>query len=175
MTAWIFRLEAYDQRLFRAVVTRRRAGVTDRAVRALTRLGDPVPAILAAIALALGLLPVPDPAGLEAAGALFTSHVLVQLLKRSVNRPRPRLPVGVGSLMDAPDRFSFPSGHAAAALSLALPLSLALSLPAGALLLGAACLVGISRCYLGVHYPGDVAAGWLLAILGAVAAHWILG
>ena len=34
------------------------------------------------------------------------------------------------------------------------------------LALGIGLAVGFSRCYLGVHYPGDVLAGWLLAVLG---------
>ena len=32
--------------------------------------------------------------------------------------------------------------------------------------LALAALTGVSRCYLGVHYPGDVLAGWALAWLG---------
>jgi hypothetical protein len=52
--------------------------------------------------------------------ALVVSHLLVQALKRTVARPRPHLGVGLDSLVAAPDRFSFPSGHAAASLSMAL-------------------------------------------------------
>src|SRR5688572_17000717 len=49
---------------------------------------------------------------------LVVSHVLVQLIKRTVGRPRPVRPER--QLLRAPDRFSFPSGHAAAALSVAV-------------------------------------------------------
>lgn len=85
------------------------------------------------------------------------------------------LPIGHASLIHAPDRFSFPSGHTAASLSIALCLApiLHASLAAAVLLLAA--LVGLSRCYLGVHYPGDVFMGWLLGAAGAWAAPLVLG
>jgi len=47
--------------------------------------------------------------GLAVLVALTLSHVAVQVLKRAVARPRP-----CGALVDLPDPFSFPSGHAAA-------------------------------------------------------------
>ena len=174
MPAWILRLGRWDERLFRAVVVRRRDGL-DVVVRLLTRLGDPPVAIALAGALAMGLLPGLERAGVIAAFSLAFSHLLVQVLKRSFSRSRPSLPVGMGSLIQPPDRFSFPSGHAAAGLSIALPLALALSFPWSLLILGLGVVVGLSRCYLGVHYPGDVLAGWALATLSVLLAEPVLG
>ena len=88
-------------------------------------------------------------------------------MKRTIDRPRPRLPVGTALLLEPPDRFSFPSGHAAASLSVGLPIAGALPPEVGGMVIAVALLVGLSRCYLGVHYPGDVLMGWLLAA-GAV-------
>lgn len=161
-------LRLHDERALLALTRRRRPGL-DRGVRALTHLADAAVAIALATGLALGAVPALQHAGRVALGALVVSHLLVQLVKRFVARPRPRLPVGMGSLIDAPDRFSFPSGHAAAALSIALPLASALGPIPGAAILGLGLLIGLSRCYLGVHYPGDVAAGWSLAATG-----WLL-
>ena len=98
------------------------------------------------------------------------SHLVVQLIKRTVSRGRPRMPSGVQALVQPPDRFSFPSGHAASSLSVALAVAVMLPAPLGALLVGLAMVVGLSRCYLGVHYPGDVLMGWLLALAGLLAA-----
>lgn len=99
---------------------------------------------------------------------LVVSHLLAQLLKRTVGRPRLSRGTSCVSLIAEPDRFSFPSGHAAAAMSIAIGYSAAL--PALApLLLPLAFVVGCSRVALGVHYPGDGLAGQLLALLTGLA------
>ena len=169
MPTWILRLGEYDERILHAVVVRRRRHV-DILIRALTHLGDASTSIALAGFLALGVVPALEGAGKTAAFALAFSHILVQILKRSFSRPRPNLPVGITSLMKAPDRFSFPSGHSAAALSVFLPMALATPVPGSFLILALGIAVGFSRCYLGVHYPGDVLAGWTLAALAVFIA-----
>jgi len=174
MPGWILRLGEFDERLLRAVVLRRRAAL-DILVRMLTRLGDPPVAIVLGALLALGGTPGIERAGVTGAFSLALSHMLVQILKRSIPRRRPSLPVGMSSLIHPPDRFSFPSGHAAAGLSLALPLALALPMVLGIPVLSLGLAVGLTRCYLGVHYPGDVLAGWSLAALSVAFAGHFLG
>ena len=174
MTTWIVRLHAHDERALHALVLRRRPPL-DRAMHAVTHLGDAAATIGVTLVLMLGAVPGLRDAGLRAAFALVGSHLVVQMLKRTVHRARPRMPEGFAALVQPPDRFSFPSGHAASSLSVALALAMVLPGPASAALLALAALVGMSRCYLGVHYPGDVIAGWTLAVLGMVAAGAILG
>jgi undecaprenyl-diphosphatase len=174
MTAWILRLHHHDERFLHALVLRRRPRL-DRAMRAVTHLGDAAVTVTLALVLALGMAPALATAGRRAAFALVTSHLVVQLLKRTVTRSRPVMPTGVAALTQPPDRFSFPSGHAAASLSVALGLAMALPAAIGVAVLGLAVIVGLSRCYLGVHYPGDVLAGWLLAIAGALGGVAMIG
>lgn len=165
MTDLIFRLSLHDERALHALVLRRRPWL-DHAMRAVTHLGGASLSVGLALVLLLGAVPSLRGAGALAAVALALSHAVVQVVKRTVSRARPHMPVGLESLVAAPDRFSFPSGHSAASLSVALPVALALGGLAGLALLATALVVGFSRCYLGVHYPGDVLAGWMLAVAG---------
>ena len=160
-TGLLARLDAHDRALFERWVLHPDAA-TRRAWRVLTHAGGTVVSILAAT--------LPLFQGGEVAGAarfalatLVVSHLIVQLIKRTVGRPRPSRGLPLAALIAEPDRFSFPSGHAAAAMSVALIYGVAWP-PLGALLLPLAMVVGMSRVILGVHYPGDVIAGQVIAL-----------
>lgn len=102
------------------------------------------------------------------------SHLAVQVLKRAVHRPRPCDASGVPlALVDLPDPYSFPSGHAAAATAVATSISLTHPALAPALL-PLAILIARSRVTLRVHHPGDVIAGMILGASGAVATAALL-
>ena len=112
-------------------------------------------------------------AALFVVAAVGGGMLLSTLLKMGFDRPRPDL-VPHGALVYTA---SFPSGHAtlSAVVYLTLGALLARVQPRFVLklyLLGLAILltvtVGVSRVYLGVHWPTDVLAGW------AIGAAWAL-
>jgi len=159
------RLHADDHRLLlRWSLAHHHRPAERRTWIAITHLGSAAVTIVSALLVPL-LLPGQPDAWLPAA-SLTVSFVVAQVIKRSVQRGRPaHQPV-----IACPDRFSFPSGHATS--SLAVALSLAVLLPALTLpFLALGVLVGWSRVVLGVHYPGDVLAGQLIATLTVIAIH----
>jgi len=102
--------------------------------------------------------------------------VLDNAIKYSFHRARPEPFFGI-----EPDTYSFPSGHAMFALCFYCTLAnvfaerLRSRFARAAIWTVAALLVaaiGLSRIYLGVHYPTDVLGGYLAAAfwLGAVAS-----
>jgi undecaprenyl-diphosphatase len=107
-------------------------------------------------------------AAVQAAWALSISLLVVQVIKRIVVRTRPTERVQFNAHVHVPDRFSFPSGHAAASMSVAF-IHAATFHSLGWPLLAIAALIGVSRVRLGVHYPGDVVVGQLIAIATGVA------
>jgi membrane-associated phospholipid phosphatase len=109
----------------------------------------------------------------DAFGAAAAMWLLGQGLKRAFARPRPyEGPAGGRLLIVRPRGASWPSSHPAVLLAFATVAARDLDAAAGvrASLAGLAALVGVSRVYLGVHYPTDVAGGLLLG--RAVADVW---
>ncbi len=103
----------------------------------------------------------------QAAWTLTISLLVVQAIKRLVVRTRPTERVSLSAHVHVPDRFSFPSGHAAASMSVAF-IHAATFHSLGWPLLVIAALIGVSRVRLGAHYPGDVLVGQLIAIATGV-------
>lgn len=112
-------------------------------------------------------------AGAAALLALLLGFLCTNVvLKHLVHRPRPYTVVeGLAPLLLSGDPNSFPSGHTCAAF--AAGLAWAGTLPARwariAAAAGAVCM-GLSRLYVGVHYPSDVLAGAAVGALCALAA-----
>jgi len=112
--------------------------------------------------------------GLRLAAATGIATLLSQTLKRSLTRARPDVSIaGFEALAANPDRFSFPSGHTAAAFGVAVafagePWNL------GPLALLLAVGIALSRVYLGAHYPLDVGAGATLGVFAGIAARLLV-
>jgi len=133
----------------------------------ITHAGGLLASVLASI-LPLFLGGAARAAALHALAGLVLSHAMVQLVKRNVERPRPSSRVNCHTLVAEPPCFSFPSGHATAAMSVTFIYAAAFPSYAVALLT-LAVAVGFSRVRLGVHYPGDVLAGQLIALISDIA------
>lgn len=136
---------------------------------AVTRLGDPVPVVI--IALAIGTIGyLAGNLGLIAMGvAIPATTTIGYLLKLLFERARPMTEYALNMKLQT---FSFPSGHSSGS-----------TIAYGSLvyiwfqqptfmwhaLAVVGCLVpvgvGISRVYLGAHFPSDVIAGWLLGLV----------
>jgi undecaprenyl-diphosphatase len=97
--------------------------------------------------------------GLAAAVSLLLADLSATLIKGLVERPRPEFTdPSIAPAVATPADPSFPSGHTTTAFACAVAVSV-LHPRYRAPLIGVAALVGVSRLYLGVHFPIDVMAG----------------
>lgn len=94
------------------------------------------------------------------------------LLKNIVARPRPfDAYAEIIPLITRPRDFSFPSGHTCASFACALILVRMLPGKYGIPAVILASMVAFSRLYLGVHYPGDVLGGFLVAVFASILVY----
>jgi membrane-associated phospholipid phosphatase len=149
--------------------TRWHSPATERAIGAFSRTGEH-----AACWLALGLVGATGAheerrrrAWLRGVATVAGAYALNYAVKVTVRRGRPELR-GLPPLSPTVSRLSFPSAHATT--SFAAARAYGRLVPAGPLY-AVAVAFALSRPYLGVHYPSDVAAGAVLGmILGELLA-----
>ncbi|MBM4194877.1 MAG: phosphatase PAP2 family protein [Gemmatimonadetes bacterium] len=161
-------LDRQDRALFARLVLHGDAPALTRAAWvAITHAGGVTGSFLIALVpfvVATGAFKL---AAMQTGWILGMSHALVQLVKRNVVRGRPHEVADTTAHVRIPDRYSFPSGHSAASMAVAFGYGATFPSLAAPLLM-AAVLVGFSRVRLGVHFPGDVIAGQLIAILTGI-------
>src|SRR5581483_8388343 len=145
-----------DEGLLRAARTRCHGPGAERFVARFSRLGEHAAVWLAIGAAGYALDGARRSSWRRGLGAVTATYGLNTALKLTVRRRRPLLP-GLAPLVGTPTALSFPSAHASTSLAGAVAYS-RLGLPAPPLFALAVGL-SLSRLYLGVHYPSDVAAG----------------
>lgn len=143
-------------------------------MKGMTQLGSTVFSILiSAIFLVLGKWSREN-IGVQLSCTLILSQIFAQFIKRLVNRPRPYVVLEQAIAIKPPAcQYSFPSGHTCAAFSMALVLTS--NIPAlGIVFISLGTLVGLSRIYLGFHYPTDVVIGSLTAMVSFLCVSMFL-
>ena len=110
--------------------------------------------------------------------AVFGGITLNNLLKFAFARPRPDFVSHAARVFTT----SFPSGHATLSAITYLTIGALLARTYPSFIMGLyfmslaaflTVLIGVSRIYLGVHYPTDVLGGWCIGVAWAMAC-WVL-
>lgn len=171
VTGWIYEKEC---NVFKWVNVRLQHRLLDKYFNMITHLGGATSTIFTTL-----LLYFTVPAGIQkfaAAGilSLLISHIPVAISKKCYPRKRPYLMIpGTKTFANPLKDHSFPSGHTTAIFSVIIPLAfihpamLVILLPLG-------LSIGISRMYLGLHYPTDVLAGMILGISSGVFSVFLM-
>ena len=162
MMEWIMDMDSRILLFFQDVV---RDPVLTPVFTVITTLGNGA-VIWILISLCLLLSKKTQKTAFMCAVAMLVSLLVNNLaLKNIVGRIRPyEMVQGLIPLIGRPRDYSFPSGHTASSFAAAWVLYRRLPKRFGIPALVLAGLIGVSRLYVGVHYPTDVLAGFISGI-----------
>ena len=169
-------VERADESILRGFAGLHRPRV-DRVTTFIAHLCDPHRfVVLAALPVLVALIRRRPRVAVAVGLILLGANVTTQLLKPLLAVPRPAASAGL--VIQAA---SWPSGHATAAMSLALCAVLAAPARWRPVVGAAMAAFAVAVCYsfleLGWHYPSDVLGGFLVAstwaLLGAAAIYWL--
>jgi undecaprenyl-diphosphatase len=156
--AWRVQFNAVDLALYRRVRLLAHTPDTVKWVRRYSHLGEHGAVWLAAGATAALVDRRRRRRWLRATASIGAAYATSTSIKLAVGRQRPAIE-DLPHLMATPTGLSFPSSHTTSSFAAARAFG---ALLPGAPLQVAAAAMGLSRLYLGVHYPSDVAAGVVL-------------
>ena len=163
--------QSLDRRLYTAVNSLPHTSGSDEYLELLSDLGKGAGWVAGSAWLALRDGARGRRAGAAATVAMFAAVILVQNgAKRVLRRRRPFIGRVVTLVGAEPKDPSFPSGHTAGSFAAATALG-AFYPRDRPILVSLAAAVGLSRVYLGHHFPTDVGAGAAVGwAIGALAA-----
>lgn len=109
----------------------------------------------------------------SALAGILSWQVFANLIGYLYFRPRPFFALPIKEFIFHRPTYSFPSDHAAFLFALAFSFYLAGEKKLSFWLFGVGIIIPIVRVIVGVHYPSDILAGWVLGILVAYLA-WLI-
>lgn len=164
-------IAAGDLKLFYILNDHLKCIFLDRIVPLITGLGGAFFTVATSLILICFGKGTINMAGWQCLTALASSHIAVHYLKKIFARPRPFLNItNMHAFKNYLYDYSFPSGHTTAAFAMAFTLSIFFP-PFMPIFMILATLIGLSRIYLGFHYPTDVFVGIIIGIVFSIITH----
>ncbi|MGB9781214.1 phosphatase PAP2 family protein [Caldanaerobacter sp.] len=162
-----------DKNIFFYINEKIKCNFLDKIMPRITHVGGPAFTIFVTIFLAFFGKNSVRTSAIEALFSLVSSHLFVQFLKKKYSRLRPYMVFrDTNTFRQLLRDYSFPSGHATASFSLAMTFSM--FFPNLAIIfIPVAVLVGLSRIYMGLHYPSDVLMGFLIGMTFSYFTHYL--
>lgn len=158
------RFKWFDEKLIKLINDKMKSKFLDKVMLRITNLGSVMFIFPFIFVLIILRNKEARTIGIQSAITLCISQTITYSLKSLLSRERPyNILKNLNTFDIILKDYSFPSGHTSASFSVAT--IIALNIPELSLFaISIAFLIGISRIYLGVHYPTDVVAGIIIGV-----------